>query len=83
MSIANQCYKRTDVDCKPVDQPGKILQQDLYGNEWYDFNADFIKNGVICDTESDPPTCEVLPVLEYKRMGLLDPVVVIHLSVMI
>lgn len=80
MSITNKCYQRKGLQdpndptkCLDVTQPNWVKSTDVYGNEWYDFNADFIKNGVVCDVESDPPTCEVLPTLVYNRKGLLDP----------
>ena len=74
MALANRCYVRKGLQdpndptkCLDVAQPAKVTSRDQFGNEWYDFNADFIKNGAICDPLADPPTCEVRPLRDFDR----------------
>ena len=71
MSLSNQCYKRKGLQdpddptkcLDPQRVPTTISKKDAFGNEWYDFNADYDKKGLqISDTE-----CEDKPTNDYER----------------
>jgi len=80
MAISNECYVRKGLQdpndpfkCLDVDQPAKVISSDQFGNQWYDFNEDFIKNGAICDPFATPkPTCEVRPLQDFDRRNIYN-----------
>ena len=71
MSVSNLCYRRRGLQdpndptkcLDPKTEPTPVTKRDAFGNEWYDFNADYDKKGL----QISPTECEDLDTDEYER----------------
>ncbi len=74
MSIANKCYRRRGLQdpndptkcLDPITEPTPVLHKDAFGNEWYDYNADYDKKGL----QISPTECEDLDTDDYERRDI-------------